>query len=102
MCMRLLRSLLFVFLLTALVLIPSLLLGQSQANTGTIEGIVVDPSGSAIPNSEVTLKNLGTNFTRVIQTDADGRFWGLLLPLVAYTVTAKAPRSGTTRSPALS
>src|SRR5713226_3288458 len=95
MCMRLLRSLLFVFLLTALVLIPSVLLGQSQANTGTIEGTVVDPSGSAIPDAEVTLKNLGTNFTRVIQTDTDGRFRGLLLPLGPYTVTAKAPHFGT-------
>src|SRR5258708_32219482 len=95
MCMRLLRSLLLVFLLTGLVLIPSLLLGQSQANTGTIEGTVVDPSGSAIPNAEVTLKNLGTNFTRVIQTDTDGRFRGLLLPLGPYTVTAKAPHFGT-------
>src|SRR5260370_588180 len=90
MCMRLLRSLLFVFLLTALVLIPSVLLGQSQANTGTIEGTVVDPSGSAIPNAEVTLKNLGTHFRRVIETDTDGRFRGLLLPLGPYTVTARA------------
>src|SRR5260370_34810569 len=95
MCMRLLRSLLFVFLLTGLVLIPSVLLGQSQANTGTIEGTVVDPSGSAIPNAEVTLKNLGTNFTRVIQTDTDGRYRGLRLPLGPYTFTAKPPHFGT-------
>src|SRR5258708_28476653 len=95
MCMRLLRSLLLVFLLTGLVPTPSVLLGQSQANTGTIEGTVVDPCGSAIPNAEVTLKNLGTNFTRVIQTDTDGRFRGLLLPLGPYTVTVKAPHFGT-------
>src|SRR5882724_10727184 len=95
MCMRFQRSLFSLFLLTAFALIPYQILGQSQANTGTIEGTVVDPSGSAIPNAEVTLKNLGTNFTRVIQTDTEGRFRGLLLPLGPYTVTAKAPHFGT-------
>src|SRR6266478_8907643 len=93
--MRFQRSLFFIFLLSALLSTPSLLFGQSQANTGTIEGTVVDPSGSAIPNAEVTLKNLGTKFTRVIQTDTEGRFRGLLLPLGPYTVTVKAPHFGT-------
>lgn len=93
--MRFQRSLIPLFFLTALALIPYQMLGQSQANTGTIEGTVVDPSGSAIPNAEVTLKNLGTNFTRVIQTDAEGRFRGLLLPLGPYTVTVKAAHFGT-------
>ena len=77
-------------LLAAFSLTPSLALAQSQANTGTIEGTVTDPSGSAIPNAEVTLKNLDTNFTRVLKTDSDGRFRGLLLPLGPYRVTAKA------------
>src|SRR6266478_3241005 len=95
MCMRFQHSLFPLFLLTAFALIPYQMLGQSQANTGIIEGIVVDPSGSVIPNAEVTLKNLGTNFTRVIQTDTEGRFRGLLLPLGPYTVTAKAPHFGT-------
>lgn len=83
-------------LLLILALTPSLTFAQAQANTGTIEGIVTDPSGAAIPNAQVTLKNLGTNFTRIIQTDTDGRFRGLLLPLGPYQVTAKAPNFGTT------
>ncbi len=70
---------------------PALMFGQSQANTGTIEGVVTDPSGSAVPNAEVTITNLGTNFTRVLQTDQEGRFRGLLLPLGPYKVTVKAP-----------
>ena len=37
---------------------------QSQANTGTIEGIVTDPSGRAVAKAQVTITNLGTNFTR--------------------------------------
>jgi hypothetical protein len=39
---------------------------QSQANTGAIEGTVNDPSGAAIPNGDVSLNHLGTNFTRVL------------------------------------
>lgn len=65
------------------------LFAQSQANTGTIEGTVTDPSDRAIPNAEVTLTNEGTNFTRVLTTDNEGRFRGLLLPLGDYKVTVK-------------
>ena len=68
---------------------------QSQANTGTIEGIVSDQTDRAVANAEVTLTNQGTNFTRVLHTDDEGRFRGLLLPLGAYRVTAKAPNFGT-------
>src|SRR5882724_4291754 len=68
---------------------------QSQANTGTIEGIVNDPSGRAIAGAQVTVTNLGTNFTRNLTTDAEGRFRGLLLPLGPYRVTVKAPNFGT-------
>src|SRR5690349_158375 len=68
---------------------------QSQANTGTIEGIVTDQTDRAVANAEVTLTNQGTNFTRVLHTDDEGRFRGLLLPLGAYRVTVKAPSFGT-------
>src|SRR6202049_431072 len=77
------------FLLTA-----SLIFAQSQANTGAIEGVVTDPAGRIVPGAEVALTNLGTNFTRVLKTDAEGRFRGLLLPLGPYKVTVKAPSFG--------
>ena len=63
---------------------------QSQANTGTIEGVVSDPSGKAVAKAQVTVTNLGTNFTRELTTDEEGRFRGLLLPLGPYRVTTKA------------
>src|SRR6201993_2634351 len=68
---------------------------QSQANTGIIEGTVSDPSGRAIARAQITITNLGTNFTRELTTDEEGRFRGLLLPLGPYRVTAKAPNFGT-------
>src|SRR5579864_1103533 len=71
------------------------LLAQSQANTGNIEGVVTDQTDRAVSNAEVTITNIGTNFTRVLHSDDEGRFRGLLLPLGTYRVTAKAPNFGT-------
>lgn len=69
--------------------------GQSQANAGTIEGVVTDPTGKSIPAADVAIVNQGTNFTRKVTTDTDGRFRGLLLPLGPYTVTVHASNFGT-------
>src|SRR5437667_4924203 len=72
-----------------------LVFGQSQANTGSIEGIVNDPSGRAVTGAQVTVTNLGTNFTRGLTSDSEGRFRGLLLPLGPYRVTVKSPNFAT-------
>lgn len=68
---------------------------QSQANTGIIEGSVLDQAAAAIADAQVTLVNTGTNFTRDLTSDTEGRFRGLLLPLGTYKVTVKAPNFGT-------
>ncbi len=72
-----------------------LVFAQSQANTGIIEGTVSDPSGHTVANAQVTITNLGTNFTRQLVSDDEGRFRGLLLPLGPYRVTTKASNFGT-------
>jgi len=79
----------------AAISMPVIGLAQSQANTGTIEGTVTDPSGRALTNAAVTITNTGTNFTREIQTDSEGRFRGLLLPLGGCRVAVKAAGFGT-------
>ena len=61
---------------------------QSQATTGVIEGTVFDESGAVVAGASVALKNTATNFERVVVTDVDGRFRGLLLPLGPYRVSA--------------
>src|SRR5687767_9426755 len=68
---------------------------QSQATTGVIEGTVSDESGATVPGATVTLRNTATNFERVVQTDADGRFRGLLLPLGPYRVSVAIAGFGT-------
>ena len=87
------RSLRLCTLLFGLGLMPGLIFAQSQANTGAIEGVVNDPAGRAVAGAMVTLTNTGTNFTRDVQTDIEGRFRGLLLPLGPYKVTVKAATS---------
>ena len=74
---------------------PALVFAQSQANTGNIQGTVSDASGRSIANAEVSLINEGTNVTRKLQTDAEGRFRGPLLPLGPYRVVVAAPSFGT-------
>jgi hypothetical protein len=69
---------------------------QSQATTGVIEGVVVDESGAPVPAASVTLRNTATNFERVVQTDSDGRFRGLLLPLGPYRVSVALTGFATT------
>ena len=82
-------------LTASLVLLSSLAFAQSQANTGIIEGTVSDPSGKSVAKAQITITNLGTNFTRSLVSDDEGRFRGLLLPLGPYRVTTKAPNFGT-------
>ncbi|HLQ44494.1 MAG TPA: TonB-dependent receptor, partial [Planctomycetaceae bacterium] len=54
-----------------------------------------DPAGREVPGAGVNLLNTGTNFTRDLMTDENGRFRGLLLPLGSYKVTVKAPNFAT-------
>jgi hypothetical protein len=46
--------------------------------------------GNAAPGAAVTLKNLETNQTRTVTTDAAGRFQATALPIGRYSVTAGA------------
>jgi hypothetical protein len=40
--------------------------GQSLGNAGTVEGMVVDPSGSAVPKATITFRNAVSGYS---QTD---------------------------------
>src|SRR5207342_3131659 len=59
---------------------------QSQATTGTIEGIVTDSTGGVLPGVAVVLTNAATGFKRELSTDESGRYRGLALPLGTYKI----------------
>src|ERR1700732_3256797 len=75
------------------VLVISVLLGtclvSAQVTTGTISGIVQDPSGAAIAGAEVTIRNVDTGTTRTLTSDAGGRYTAPDLPLGNYEVQAQ-------------
>ena len=49
--------------------------------TGTILGTVVDSSGAAVANANVTLHNLNTGLVRKLKTNADGTYEFLSVPV---------------------
>ena len=58
-----------------------------QANNGRLTGTVLDPSGAVLPGALVTLRNLGTNASTEITTDAEGRFAFPEQPIGRYQLT---------------
>ncbi len=63
--------------------------GLAVGPTGTIVGTVSDPSEAVIPKAQVTVRNQGTNATRVVLTNGDGDFSVPLLPPGMYEVSAE-------------
>ena len=61
----------------------------SAQGTADVVGTVTDNSGSVVPNAKVTVKNLDTNLTRSLQTDASGQYSFTLLPVGNYSVTVE-------------
>ncbi len=61
--------------------------GQSQSINGTIRGHVADASGASIPGASITISNPEVGYNRTIQTESDGYFVVVNLPLGNYKVT---------------
>jgi hypothetical protein len=68
-------------------LIPALL---AQSNSGTLSGVVTDPSGAVISGATVTIQNPVSGLLRNATTDSSGRFQFINLPFNAYHLTASA------------
>jgi hypothetical protein len=64
-------------------------LAQSQAINGTIEGVIRDSTGAALPGVTVTVTNPERGLSRTVVTDETGRYRAPLLPLGTYTVRAE-------------
>jgi len=62
----------------------------AQSNTGTITGVVQDANGAIVPNATVTVTNMGTNETKTVTSDSDGRYEAPSLSTGLYKVTASA------------
>lgn len=65
-------------------------LAQSEIGGATLSGTVGDPSGAAVPNVKVTVKQTATGFTRVAQSSSAGIYSFSALPPGGYELTAEA------------
>jgi hypothetical protein len=71
----------------AVVLIVPCVTAQTSAS---LSGTILDPSGAAVPNADVTIRNQATNDRRTTQSNASGYFTFASLPVGNYTVEINA------------
>lgn len=65
-----------------------------QMTTGTILGIVTDPSGAVIPGARVTITNLATGISTSFVTGNDGSYVVPYLIPGRYSASARVPDKG--------
>src|SRR5262249_55220752 len=58
----------------------------AAGGTAALAGHVRDPTGAAIPGASITVKNVGTAFTRTVVSDDQGRYTAPELPIGEYEV----------------
>jgi len=75
-------------LFLAAVLAPCI---QAQTTYGRISGTVIDPSGAAIPNAKVTIRDTDTQAARSVLTNGSGFYVAENLPIGPYAVEVSAP-----------
>lgn len=76
-----------------LFLLSTLLAGSlsAQSITGSITGIISDPTGGVIPGATVEVTNTETNIRTVAKSDASGNYTAPQLPRGNYRVEVVAP-----------
>jgi hypothetical protein len=82
-----------IYLTLICVLIASMAFAQSVA-TADLRGTVKDPSGAAIPNATVTLRDNAKGFVRTTTSNANGNYVFTLVPPGKYDFTAEATGFG--------
>ena len=61
------------------------------AQSGTVRGSVLDPSGAAIKGASATIQNPVSHYSRTVTTDDQGKFEFENIPYNNYHFTASAP-----------
>ncbi len=73
-------------LCVASLLLPSAAFSQAT-NSGDIRGVVTDPTGAVIPGVTVTVVNVNTGVTKVLETNGDGLYDTSSIVVGTYSVT---------------
>ncbi|MCX6592599.1 MAG: TonB-dependent receptor [Acidobacteria bacterium] len=72
-------------------LLLTVALARAQNPTATLAGEIRDPSGSAIANARVSIRNVETNIQRAVLTSDSGQYLFPLLPPGSYELVTEAP-----------
>lgn len=62
-----------------------------QASTGSISGVVTDPTGATIPGATVSIRNLDNGLSHTVTTADDGRFAFNSIPGGPYELSVSKP-----------
>ena len=82
----LVSSILTLGLVVGLFAVPS---AKADNLYAKIQGTVTDPSGAVLAGVKLTATNVGTNLSYIVDTQADGNYVLLNLPIGAYRVSAE-------------
>jgi hypothetical protein len=63
---------------------------RAQVAGGMLSGTITDPSGAAVPNAQVSIKNSATGITRDVTTNSDGFYSAANLLPGSYEVSVSA------------
>src|ERR1700745_3081701 len=84
----------FSFLLAVLFAVV-LSTAHAQSNSGTISGVVTDPSGAVVPGATVSVQNPVSQYSRTATTDKAGHFQFPHLPFNPYHLSVVMSGFGT-------
>ena len=71
----------------SIALVATICAAAFAQDRGTIRGTITDPSGAAVPEAAVSVKNVDTGLTQTVKTSADGVYTVPYLQVGNYTVT---------------
>ena len=66
------------------------LYAQSMGSSGSVTGLVTDPSGGTVPSATVSLENPVSHYRNQVQTDSTGAFKFSNVPFSHYHVSVTA------------
>src|ERR1700754_5172106 len=63
---------------------PALLVAQSAGYSGTLSGVITDPTGAVVPGASVSIHNPVSQYERTVTTDKAGHFQFPNVPFNPY------------------
>ncbi len=63
----------------------------AQLYSGSLTGVVMDPTGAVVPNAKVTVIDVGKQYQHTVESSASGQFLLRPLPPSTYTLIVEAP-----------